>query len=197
MRGRSIDYQPPCLVSRMGSTAPPLKKLMKTTAAPMIVTYQSSKRKVVQGVTQKATTGKRLRRTRPSAAQVNDPYFPRTDVQFSDPVLSQLLSIASQSALGAEPLCQALDSTPIESLSADSQKEPISVGTTDASTTAENVGFILDACGNFLIYSILILHSISCYARYFSRKHSCKSRSLTISLLKIILLLLMSKLSIP
>ena len=84
---------------------------------------------------------------------MNDPYFPRTDVQFSDPVLSQLLSIASQSALGAEPLCQALDSTPIEPPSPDSQKERISVGTIDASTIAENVGLILDAYGNLSLIS--------------------------------------------
>jgi len=31
---------------------------------------------------------KRLRRTRPSAAQVNNSYFPQTDVQLSDPIFS-------------------------------------------------------------------------------------------------------------
>ena len=67
-KGHPIDYQPPCPVSRIGSAAPPLKKLMKTHAAPTIVMYQSSKHKVVQGATQKAVTGKRLRRTRTSAA---------------------------------------------------------------------------------------------------------------------------------
>ena len=76
-----IDYQPPCLVSRMGSTAPSLKKLMKTHAAPMIVMYQSSKLKAVQGATQKAITGKILHRTRPSVAQVNNPSSYRTDIQ--------------------------------------------------------------------------------------------------------------------
>ena len=50
-KGCPIDYQPPCPVSRMGSAAPSLKKLMKTPAAPIIVTYQSPKRKVVQGAT--------------------------------------------------------------------------------------------------------------------------------------------------
>ena len=80
---------------------------------------------------------------------MNYPYSPRTDVQLSDPVLSQLSSIASQSALGAELLSQALDSTPTEPPSADSQKELISIGITDASTIVENVSFILDACGKF------------------------------------------------
>jgi len=127
----------------MGSTAPTLKKLMRTPAAPTIVTRQSPKRKAVPGVTQKATTGKRLRRTRPSAAQVNDSYFPQTDVQLSDPIFSQLSSIASQSALGAGLLSQALDSTPTKPLSADPQQEPISVEVTDASTTIENVNFSL------------------------------------------------------
>ena len=148
-----MEHQPPCLVSRIGSTAISLKKLMQTHAAPMILTYQPPKRKVVQGATQKAIIGKRLRRKRPSAAQVNDPYSSQTDVQLSDPVPSQLLSIASQSALGAELLSQALDSTPIEPPSPDSQKERISVGTIDASTIAENVGLILDACGNLSLIS--------------------------------------------
>ena len=116
---------------------------MRTPAAPTIVTRQSPKRKVVPGVTQKATTGKRLRRTRPSAAQVNDSYFPQTDVQLSDPIFSQLSSIASQSALGAELLSQALDSTPTKPLSTDPQQEPILMEVTDASTTAENVNFSL------------------------------------------------------
>ena len=66
-KGRPIAYQPHCPVLRMGSAAPSLKRLLKTPAAPIIVTYQSSKRKVVQGATQKTTTGKRLCRTRPSA----------------------------------------------------------------------------------------------------------------------------------
>ena len=127
----------------MGSTAPSLKKLMRTPAAPTIVTRQSPKRKAVLGVTQKATTGKKLRRTRPSAAQVNDSYFPQTDVQLSDPIFSQLLSIASQSASGAGLLSQALDSSPTKSLSADPQQELISVEVTDASTMAENVNFSL------------------------------------------------------
>ena len=79
-KGRPIDYQPPCPVSRMGSAAPSLKRLMKTLAAPIIVTYQSSKRKVVQGSTQKTTTRKRLCRTRPSAAQVNNSSPSQNDI---------------------------------------------------------------------------------------------------------------------
>ena len=50
-RGRSIDYQPPCPVSRMGSTAPFLKQLMRTHAAPTIMTCQSPKRKAILGAT--------------------------------------------------------------------------------------------------------------------------------------------------
>ena len=69
-KGHSIDYQPPCLVSRIGSAAPPLKKLMKTHATSTIVMYQSLKCKAVQGTTQKTVTRQRLRRTRPSTAQV-------------------------------------------------------------------------------------------------------------------------------
>jgi len=67
-KGHPIDYYPLCLASRMGSTAPTLKKLMKTQAASIIVTYQSSKCKAAEGTTQKTITGKRLRRTRPSTA---------------------------------------------------------------------------------------------------------------------------------
>ena len=109
----------------------------------MIMTCQSPKRKAVQGATQKATAGKILRRTRPSAAQVNDSYFLRTDVQLSDPIFSQLSSIASQSALGAGLLSQVFDSTPTNPLSSDPQQEPISVEVTDASTMVENVNFSL------------------------------------------------------
>jgi len=68
-KGHPIEYYPPCLASRMGSTALTLKKLMKTLAAPTILTYQSSKRKATQGVT---TTRKRLRRTKSSIAQVTE-----------------------------------------------------------------------------------------------------------------------------
>ena len=50
-KGRLIEYHPPCPASRMGSTAPTLKKLMKTTATPTILTYQSSKHKATKGVT--------------------------------------------------------------------------------------------------------------------------------------------------
>ena len=50
-KGQPIEYYPPCLASRMGSAAPILKKLMKTPAAPAILTYQSSKRKAARGVT--------------------------------------------------------------------------------------------------------------------------------------------------
>ena len=83
-KGRPIDYQPPCPVSRMGSAAPSLKKLMKTHATSTIVTYQPSKRKVAQGTTQKTTTRKRLHRMRPSVAQVNNSSSSRTDVHLSD-----------------------------------------------------------------------------------------------------------------
>ena len=67
-KGRLIEYHPPCPASRMGSTAPTLKKLMKTQAASTIVMYQSSKHKAAQGTTQKTITRKRLHRTRPSTA---------------------------------------------------------------------------------------------------------------------------------
>jgi hypothetical protein len=43
----------------MGSTAPTLKKMMKTPTTQVILTYQSSKRKAAKGVSQKTTTGKR------------------------------------------------------------------------------------------------------------------------------------------
>ena len=84
-KGHPIDYQPPCPVSRIGSAAPPLKKLMKTHAAPTIMTYQSSKHKAVQGATQKVVTRKRLRRTRPSTAQVNNPSSYQTNIQLLIP----------------------------------------------------------------------------------------------------------------
>ena len=104
----------------------------------------------------------------------------------------------SQPALGAGLLSQAFDSAPTEPQSADPQKEPISVEITDASITAENVSFILGACQsiffNFLIYSASIFHLASYHARYFLRKHSRKSRSLTVHLMtlsvsKVILLI--------
>ena len=96
---------------------------------------------MVPGATQKATTRKRLRRTRPSVAQVNDSHFPQTDVQFFIPFSSQLSSIVSQSTLGAGQLSQALDSSPTEP---SSQEKPILVEATDAFMMAENVSFILD-----------------------------------------------------
>ena len=74
---------------------------------------------------------------------MNDSYFLQTDVQLSDPIFSQLSSIASQTALGAGLLSQALDLTPTKPLSVDPQQELISVEVTDASTTAENVNFSL------------------------------------------------------
>ena len=74
-KGHPIEYYPPCPASRMGSTAPILKKLMKTLAAPVILTYQSYKRKAARDVTQKTITGKRLYRTKPSATQVNQLIF--------------------------------------------------------------------------------------------------------------------------
>ena len=125
----------------MGSTAPSLKKLMRTHAVSMIMTCQSPKRKMVLGAIQKATTRKRLRRTRPSAAQVNDSHFPQTDVQFFIPFSSQLSSIASQSALGVGQLSQALDPPTTEP---SSQEKLISVEATNAFTMAENVSFIID-----------------------------------------------------
>jgi len=67
-KGHPIEYYPSCPASRMGSTTPTLKKLMKTSAAPTILTYQSSKYKATQGVTQKITTRKRLHITKSSIA---------------------------------------------------------------------------------------------------------------------------------
>ena len=75
----------------------------------------------------------------------------------SNLVPSQLSSIASQSALGAVLLSQAFDSAPVEPVSVDPQKEPISVEITDASTIVENVSFITlvrVSFFNFLIYSV-------------------------------------------
>ena len=80
-KGHPIDYEPPCLVSRIGLAAPPLKKMMKTYDAPTIITYQSSKHKAAQGITQKTVTGKRHHRTRPSSTQVNNPSSSQTDIQ--------------------------------------------------------------------------------------------------------------------
>jgi len=68
-KGHPIEYYPPCPASRMGSTAPTMKKLTKTPTAPTILTNKSSKCKVTQGVTQKITTRKRLCRTKSSIAQ--------------------------------------------------------------------------------------------------------------------------------
>ena len=63
----------------------------------------------------------------------------------------------SQPALGAELPSQAFDLASTEPPSADPQKETISVEITDTSSTAENVGFILDAyCGIFFNF----LHSV-------------------------------------
>ena len=101
--------------------------------------------------TQKATTRKRLHRTRPSAAQVNDSHLPQTDVQFSDPIFSQLSSIASQFVLGAGQLSQVLDPPPTEP---SSQEKLISVEATNAFIMAENVSFILD-----IHWSIFLLDS--------------------------------------
>jgi len=70
-KGHFIEYYPPCPASRMGSTTPTLKKLMKTPTAPVILTYQSSKCKATQGVTKKTTTGKRLCIIKSSIVQVN------------------------------------------------------------------------------------------------------------------------------
>ena len=62
----------------------------------------------------------------------------------------------SQPTLGAELLSQVFDSAPIEPSSADPQKESILVEITDASTAAENVSFILDACQS-IFFNFLIL----------------------------------------
>ena len=170
----------------MGSTAPSLKKLMRTHVAPMIMTCPSPKRKVVPGATQKATTRRRLRRTRPSAAQVNDSHFLQTDVQFFlSHFYSQLTSIASQSTLGAGQLSQALDPSPTEP---SSQEKPISVEATDAFTMAKNVNFILDIrWSTFLLISwfarLSNLYLIICHARHLLRKYPCKSRGLAVHLL--------------
>jgi hypothetical protein len=72
---------------------------------------------------------------------VNTSHFPQTDVQFFDPIFSQLSSIASQSALGAGQLSQVLDPPSTEP---SCQEKPISAEATDAFTTVENVSFILD-----------------------------------------------------
>ena len=97
------------------------------------------------------------------------------------------MNIASQPALGAGLLSQAFDSAPTEPPSTDPQKEPILVEITDASITVENVSFILDACQSIffdlLIYSVSILHLDSYHARYFLRKHPCKSMSLAVHLM--------------
>jgi len=52
---------------------------------------------------------------------------------------SQLSTIVSQPTLGAELLSQAFKSTSTDPLLADSQKESISVETTNASKAAEDV----------------------------------------------------------
>ena len=52
---------------------------------------------------------------------------------------SQLSTIVSQPALGAELLSQALKLASTDPSSADPQKEPISIETTDASKAAEDV----------------------------------------------------------
>ena len=85
----------------------------------------------------------------------------------SNLVPSQLSSIASQSVLGAVLLSQVFDSALVEPLSADPQKEPISVEITDASIIAENVSFILDVHRSIFLQlldllSFFILHMTSC-----------------------------------
>ena len=107
---------------------------------------------------------------------MNYPYSPRTDVQLSDPVLSQLSSIASQSALGVELLSPTLDSTPTESPSADSQKEPISIGITDASITTENVSFILDTFGEFF-FSFLIHLVFSSFIQFLAMSDTSRGNT--------------------
>ena len=203
-KGHPIDYQPPCLVSRIGSTAPSLKKLMKTHAAPMIVTYQSSKRKAVQGTTQKAITGKRLRRTRPSAAQVNNPYSFQTDVQLLIPffiVINHCVPIYPGCGAAILGVWFSANWTFIGWFS---QGVDFS-GNNQCSHNNKNYEtfpfYHWCSLEHFLksswFYSISILHLIPCHVRYFLRKHLCRSRSLTVSLLKTILPWLISKLLIP
>ena len=57
-KGLAIEYYLLCPTLRLGSTAPPLKNLMKTHAASTIVTYQSSKCKAAKGTTHKTITRK-------------------------------------------------------------------------------------------------------------------------------------------
>ena len=112
-----------------------------------------------------------------------------------------------QSALGAVLPSQAFDLAPVEPLSADPQKEPILVEIIDASTIVENVSFILDTRWSIFLQlldllSFFILHLTSYRARYFLRKHPCKSRTLIaylmiLSVLRVVLFLSTLRLSIP
>ena len=125
----------------------------------------------------------------------------------SNLIPSQLSSIVSQSAFGAVLPSQAFDLAPVEPLSVDPQKGPILVEITNASTIVENVSFILDARRSIFLQlldllSFFILHLTSYHARYFLRKHPCKSRTLTADLmilpaLRVILFLSTLRLSIP
>ena len=75
---------------------------------------------------------------RPSTAQVKQfILFPRGH-STSNSLSSQLSTIASQLALGAELLSQAFNSASTKPSSTDPQEEPILVEPTDASKTAED-----------------------------------------------------------
>ena len=130
-KGHPIEYYPPCPASRMESTTHILKKLMETPAASTMLTYQSSK---CSGVTQKTTTGKRLCRTKPSAAQVNQLISLLTLIfNFWSNSLLKSSSISSQSILSAKLLSQVLEWASANLSSAVPPKEPITVKITDVS----------------------------------------------------------------
>ena len=137
--GRPIDYQPPCPVSRIGSAATPLKKLIKTQAAPTIIMYQSSKRKTAQGTTQKTIIGKRLYRMRPSAALVNNPSFPQNDIQLLILFLHSYQPLHPNQLWVRNYCPRHLIWHQLGLSSADPQEEPTLVETTDASKTTEDV----------------------------------------------------------
>ena len=122
----------------MGSTAPTLKRLMKTQAAPIILTYQSSKCKATQGVTQKTITRKRLRRTRPSTAQVKQfilfsKWYSISNSDSFLTVINHCIPICS----GCWTVVPGVWISTTRPSSADLPKELITIETTDASKTVE------------------------------------------------------------
>ena len=72
MSHRLLATMPGCKI-RIGCTF--VEEVDENSCCPHDYDMSISKAKAVQGATQKATTRKRLRRTRPSVAYVNDPYF--------------------------------------------------------------------------------------------------------------------------